>query len=43
MTKKLKKRHESGNRGEEAKISQSINQEVFVLQNLTDKYYFDIG
>ena len=43
MTKKLKKRHERGNRGEEAKISQSINQEVFVSQNLRDKYYFDIG
>ena len=45
--KKLKKRHERGKRGEEAKISQSINQsinqEVFVLQNLRDKYYFDIG
>ena len=24
-------------------INQSINQEVFVLQNLMDKYYFDIG
>ena len=49
--KKLKKRHERWKRGEEAKISQpinqsinqSINQEVFVLQNLRDKYYFDIG
>ena len=42
--KKLKKRHERGKRGEEAKISQSINQsinqEVFVLQNLRDIILF---
>ena len=42
--KKLKKRHERWKRGEEAKISQSINQsinqEVFVLQNLRDIILF---